>query len=52
MNEAQRELLSKLSTTNISDALDAFGLKGAVHGVLPTWPGCCTAIFPTRSSKA
>ena len=40
MNKEQRKLLQQLSTTNISDALDAFHLKGAVHGILPTWPGC------------
>ncbi|MGA2960858.1 MAG: hypothetical protein ABSD96_04245 [Candidatus Korobacteraceae bacterium] len=27
----------KLSTTNISDALDAFGLKGATYGIRPLW---------------
>jgi len=29
--------LSKLSTTNISDALDSLGLKGATYGIRPMW---------------
>ena len=40
MTDSQRALLKTLSTTNVSDALDALGLRGAVHGVLPIWPGC------------
>ncbi len=32
-----RARLEKLSTTNVSDALDKLGLKGAVIGVLPVW---------------
>ena len=40
MTTQERELLKKLSSTNVSDALDHFHLKGAVHGVLPTWYGC------------
>lgn len=35
-----RERLLKLSTTNVSDALDALGLKGATYGIRPTWEGC------------
>jgi len=30
-----RNYLDKLSTTNISDALDSLGLKGATHGIKP-----------------
>ncbi len=30
----------KLSTTNVSDALDRLQLRGAPHGILPLWPGC------------
>jgi 4-hydroxy-4-methyl-2-oxoglutarate aldolase len=30
----------RLSTCNISDALDHLGLKGAARGILPLWPGC------------
>ncbi len=29
----------KLSSTNVSDALDAFGLKGATYGIRPIWEG-------------
>lgn len=35
-----RERLLKLSTTNVSDALDALGLKGSTYGIKPTWEGC------------
>jgi len=34
------ERLKKLSTTNVSDALDALGLKGSTYGIRPTWEGC------------
>jgi len=34
------QILSKISSTNVSDALDSFRLRGAVHGILPTWEGC------------
>jgi 4-hydroxy-4-methyl-2-oxoglutarate aldolase len=30
--------LEKLSTTNVADALDALGLKGATYGIRPVWP--------------
>jgi 4-hydroxy-4-methyl-2-oxoglutarate aldolase len=30
----------KLSTTNVSDALDRLQLKGTPHGIVPLWPGC------------
>ncbi|MBI3328469.1 MAG: RraA family protein [Nitrospinae bacterium] len=30
----------KLSTSNVSDALDRLQLMGAPHGILPLWPGC------------
>lgn len=29
----------RLSTTNVADALDAFGLKGATYGIRPLWEG-------------
>jgi len=32
-----RQRLQKLSTTNIADALDALGLKGATYGIRPMW---------------
>lgn len=34
-----RERLLKLSTTNVSDALDALGLKGSTYGIRPIWEG-------------
>ena len=37
-NEFIRERLRKMSTTNVSDALDALGLKGATYGIKPVWP--------------
>ncbi len=32
-----RGRLEKLSTTNIADAIDALGLKGATYGIRPVW---------------
>jgi 4-hydroxy-4-methyl-2-oxoglutarate aldolase len=32
--------LAKLDTCAVSDALDRLGLKGAVLGIKPLWPGC------------
>jgi 4-hydroxy-4-methyl-2-oxoglutarate aldolase len=37
-DEMYRSRLEKLSTTNIADALDALGLKGATFGIRPVWP--------------
>jgi 4-hydroxy-4-methyl-2-oxoglutarate aldolase len=37
-NEKHRFRLEKLSTTNVADALDALGLKGATYGIKPIWP--------------
>lgn len=34
-----RARLEKMSTTNVSDALDALGLKGATYGICPVWEG-------------
>jgi regulator of RNase E activity RraA len=33
------ERLYKLSATNLSDALDSFGLKSGTYGVVPAWEG-------------
>jgi 4-hydroxy-4-methyl-2-oxoglutarate aldolase len=33
-----RRRLERLSTTNVADALDALGLKGATYGIGPVWP--------------
>jgi len=40
MLQQHRDRLMRLSTTNISDALDSLGLKGAIWGLRPTWEGC------------
>ena len=39
MEAAMRERLIRLSTTNISDALDALGYKGSTYGVRPIYDG-------------
>lgn len=36
-NEKFRERYEKLSSTNVSDALDALGLKGSTYGIRPMW---------------
>ncbi|MBQ3664188.1 MAG: RraA family protein [Clostridia bacterium] len=38
-DEKYRARLLKLSTTNVSDALDALGLKGSTYGIRPIWEG-------------
>ncbi len=35
-----RERLMRLSTTNLSDALDALGVSGSTYGIRPVWEGC------------
>lgn len=37
MENGIRERLLKLSTTNVSDALDALGYKGSTYGVRPMY---------------
>lgn len=37
--EQYRSRFEKLSTTNVSDALDLLGLKGATYGIRPIWEG-------------
>lgn len=39
MDESVRGRLLKLSTTNVADALDALGLRGATYGVRPIYEG-------------
>lgn len=34
-----RGKLEKLSTTNLSDAMDALGIRGATYGIRPIWEG-------------
>jgi regulator of RNase E activity RraA len=37
--ERYRSRFERLSTTNVSDALDSLGLKGATYGIRPIWEG-------------
>jgi regulator of RNase E activity RraA len=39
MEQVMRERLLRLSTTNVSDALDALGFKGSTYGVRPIYEG-------------
>lgn len=39
MDQETRQRLLKLSTTNVSDALDALGYKGSTYGVRPIYEG-------------
>ena len=39
MEPSVRDALMKLSTTNVSDALDALGLKGSTYGIRPIYEG-------------
>ena len=39
LGAALRARIERLSTTNLSDALDALGLKGATFGIRPLWDG-------------
>ena len=36
-NDKYGEVFQRLSTTNVSDALDALGLKGSTYGIRPLW---------------
>jgi 4-hydroxy-4-methyl-2-oxoglutarate aldolase len=40
MIREKHERLMKLSTTNLSDANDAFGIHGSTYGIRPIWEGC------------
>lgn len=41
----------RLSTPNVSDALDRLAIKGAPHGILPLWPGCKKIVGPAATMK-
>ncbi|MDX1488070.1 MAG: hypothetical protein R3268_07715 [Acidiferrobacterales bacterium] len=41
----------RLSTPNVSDALDRLQLSGAPHGILPLWPGCKKIVGPAATMK-
>ncbi len=51
LSQELRQRLEKLSTTNISDALDALGLKGATYGVNKMYEGCRKIIGPAVTMK-
>lgn len=50
-NEKYRKKFDKLSTTNISDALDALGLKGATYGIRPMWHTMKKIVGPAVTIK-
>ncbi len=41
----------RLSTPNVSDALDRLHVDGAPHGILPLWPGCKKIAGPAATMK-
>lgn len=41
----------RLSTPNVSDALDRLQLSGAPHGILPLWPTCKKIVGPAATMK-
>lgn len=41
----------RLSTPNVSDALDRLQIKGAPHGILPLWPGCKKIVGPAATMR-
>ena len=55
LTREQRTRLMKLSTTNVSDALDALGLKGSTFGIRPIWHtmskicGCAVTVKMTAA---
>lgn len=40
LSKEQREILMKISSSTVSDAMDALGFVGATHGIRPIWEGC------------
>jgi regulator of RNase E activity RraA len=53
--DAYRARFEKLSTTNISDALDALGLKGATYGIrpmMPNWGPVCGRAVTVKMTAA
>jgi regulator of RNase E activity RraA len=41
----------KLSTPNVSDALDRLQVGGAPQGILPLWPACPKLVGPAATMK-
>lgn len=50
-NKLYRARMEKLSTTNVSDALDALGLKGSTYGIRPIWEGSKKIVGPAVTVK-
>ena len=51
LNEMIRTRIEKLSTTNVSDALDALGYKGATYGIRPMMPNWGKCVGPAVTVK-
>jgi Demethylmenaquinone methyltransferase len=50
-DERFRERFRKLSSTNVSDALDALGLRGATYGIRPMWHTMGKIVGPVVTVK-
>jgi len=50
-NEVYRKRFEKLSSTNLADAEDALGLKGATYGIRPMWHTMGKVIGPVVTVK-
>lgn len=49
--EGHRRRLEKLSATNVADALDSLGLKGATFGIRPLWENAGKVVGPAVTVK-
>lgn len=49
--QVYRKRFKNLSTTNVSDALDALGLKGATYGICPMWHTMTKVLGPVVTIK-
>jgi regulator of RNase E activity RraA len=50
-SEKYGAVFQRLSTTNVSDALDALGLKGSTYGIRPLWHGFTKIAGPAVTLK-
>lgn len=50
-SEAYRARFNALSTTNVSDALDALGLRGSTYGIRPMWHTMGKIVGPAVTLK-
>lgn len=51
LDKSIRERLEKLSTTNVSDSMDALGYRGATYGIVPMWHTMTKVIGPAVTVK-